>query len=192
MRRFRAVGGHGKATRGTGRARENSALHRPTRPVEGWLSRATRDRAHGRWVSDRDRRRAGSRAAVFSRRTARPQRSGDVHPVAGATRSLGRDGSGRCTLATEPARRCTVRRRRGTGGRPARVAFAQGGPREFARLAGSTVLIVPLTGPDPAGALAEGLRRVTVRGEDTGRHGLCHSYYHTVSRDHLRGGHSDG
>ena len=40
------------------------------------------------------------------------------------------------------------------------VAFEQGGPRVFAGFPGSTVLVVPLTGPDPAGALAEGLRRV--------------------------------
>ena len=40
------------------------------------------------------------------------------------------------------------------------VAFDQGGPHEFAGLSGSTVLIVPLTGSDAVGALAEGLRRV--------------------------------
>ncbi len=40
------------------------------------------------------------------------------------------------------------------------VAFEQGGPRVFAGLPGSTVLVVPLTGTDPAGALTDGLRRV--------------------------------
>ncbi len=54
------------------------------------------------------------------------------------------------------------------------VAFDQGGPREFAGFPGSTVLIVPLTGSDPAGALAEGLRRVSSDAEDAKRHGVCH------------------
>jgi glycosyltransferase involved in cell wall biosynthesis len=39
------------------------------------------------------------------------------------------------------------------------VAFDQAGPRELALFTGSTVITVPLHGGDPAGALAEGLRR---------------------------------
>ena len=40
------------------------------------------------------------------------------------------------------------------------VAFDHGGPRELAHFPGSTVLTVALSGSDPAGALAAGLRRV--------------------------------
>ena len=41
------------------------------------------------------------------------------------------------------------------------VAFDQGGPREFAGFPGSSVVTVPLRGPDPARALSDGLERAT-------------------------------
>ena len=43
------------------------------------------------------------------------------------------------------------------------VAFDQGGPREFAGFPGSSVVTVPLTGHDPAGALAEGIELAAAR-----------------------------
>lgn len=54
------------------------------------------------------------------------------------------------------------------------VAFDQGGPREFALFAGSTVMTVPLRGSDPAGALADGLRRarLVTRAESGAAYGL--------------------
>jgi glycosyltransferase involved in cell wall biosynthesis len=54
------------------------------------------------------------------------------------------------------------------------VAFDQGGPRECARFAGSTVLTVPLRGSDPAGALADGLRRAALvtRAESGAAYGI--------------------
>lgn len=54
------------------------------------------------------------------------------------------------------------------------VAFDQGGPREFALFAGSTVMTVPLRGTDPAGALADGLRRalLVARAESGAAYGI--------------------
>ena len=98
---------------GSGQARPPG---RPPRPVEGRLSRASRDRANARLVSDGDRKRPRSRAAdVLSPRSSAFSDRVTFIPVGSPTRPLGRDGPGGCALAAEPARRRTVRRRRGTG-----------------------------------------------------------------------------